>query len=113
VSSFAQQIDNGPVVLPLLQVVQPQADRLMPSQAACQEQSKKGSIPLSLYSSVIGRLPKLLALFGCQPVPKAHAQLLDAFDTANTGRKVGTEKATVGGFIGEAAYSTQAQVDGA
>jgi hypothetical protein len=44
---------------------------------------------------------------------KAHAQFLDAFDAAETGREVGTEKATVGGLVREAAYSTQAQVDGA
>jgi hypothetical protein len=42
-----------------------------------------------------------------------HAQFFDAFETANTGRKVGTEKATVGGFVRESANCTQAQVDDA
>ena len=31
VSPFAQQIDNGPVVLPLLEMLKSQADSLMPS----------------------------------------------------------------------------------
>jgi len=35
--SLPQQIDNGPVLFPLLKVVESQAYRLMPSQTACQE----------------------------------------------------------------------------
>jgi hypothetical protein len=85
----------------------------MPSQTACQEQGEERSIPLSLDALVVGCLPECLALFGCQPVAKAHAQFFDAFDTANTGRKAGTKQAAASGLICKSAYGPQSEPDGA
>jgi hypothetical protein len=101
------------VILPLLEMVESQADGLMPSQTACQEQGQKGPIPLSFHAMAVGGLPKCLALFGRQPVPKAHAQLLDALDSPNAGRKVRAEKTTVGCLIRKTAPCSQPQVDSA
>ena len=63
-SAFAHQIDYRPMILTLLQVVQPQADGLMPSQPARKEHGQKGAIPLSFHSLAVRCLPKLLTLFG-------------------------------------------------
>src|ERR1700722_20272835 len=62
-SAFAQKIDNRPVVLPLLDMVQGQTDGLMPSQAAGQEQGQQSAVPLALHAVVVGCLPKSVALF--------------------------------------------------
>jgi hypothetical protein len=93
------------MILALLEMFEPQADSLMPSQSTCKEDSKKGSISLSFDALVVGRLPKRMALVGSQPVAEPHTQLLDTFYTANTGREIGTEKATIGGLIRQTAYS--------
>src|SRR6266568_2812187 len=109
VSSLTQQIDNGPVILALLEMVESQTDCLMPPQSACQEQGQKGPIPFSFDTRAVWCLPECRALFSRQPISKPHAQLLDAFDSANAGCEVRAKKAAVGCLIRKAAHRPQSQ----
>jgi hypothetical protein len=52
-------------------------------------------------------------LFYREPVPETHAQFLDALNSANASRRIGTEQTAVGGFVCESAYCAKAQIDSA
>src|SRR5215471_12928110 len=60
---------------------------------------------------MIGRRPKRMALLCRQPVPETHAQLLDAFHSANASSKVGTEQTAIGSFICQSAHRAKTQID--
>jgi len=52
-----------------------------------------------------------MALLCREPVPETHAQLLDAFYTANASSQIGTEQTAVGSFVRESAHGAKAQID--
>jgi hypothetical protein len=106
-ASLADQIDNGPMLLALLEVIQSQRHGFMPPQAAREQQSEQCSIAFSFQSLMIGCLPKCLALLRSQPIAEGHSQLLHAFNAANASRQIGAEETTVGGLVCEAAHGAE------
>ena len=86
-ASFTDQINNGPMLFALLEMIQSQRHRFMPPQAAREQQREQRSVTLSFQAMMIGCLPKCLALLRGQPIAKPHSQLLHAFNAANTSRQ--------------------------
>jgi hypothetical protein len=107
VASLADQINNGPMLFALLEVIQSQRHRFMPPQAAREQQCEQCPVAFSFQSLMIGCLPKCLALLRGQPIAKAHSQLLNALNAANTSRQIGTEETAVGGLVCKPAHSTE------
>jgi hypothetical protein len=62
VASLANQINNGPMLLALLEMIQCQSYGFMPSQPTREQQCEQCSVALSFQSLVIGGLPKRMAL---------------------------------------------------
>ena len=89
VPPFAEKVDNGPMVLPLLEMIKPQTDSLMPPKTAGKEKSQESPIPLSFNAIAIRRLPERMALLGGQPVSQADPELLYALDPPDTGCQIG------------------------
>ena len=52
-----------------------------------------------------------MALICREPVSETHAQLLDAFHSANSGCRVRTEQTAIGGFVCESPHGTKTQID--
>src|SRR5206468_7833464 len=105
--SLANQIINRPMLYELLEVIQSQRHGFMPPQAAREQQCEQCSVAFSFQSSMIGCLPKCLALLRSQPIAEAHSQLLHAFNTANASRQIGAEETAVGGLVCEPTHGTE------
>src|SRR5208282_508123 len=85
VASFADQINNCPMLFALLEMIQCQSHSFMPPQPTREKQCEQGPVTFSFQSLTIGCLPKRIALLCRQPVPEPDAQFLDSFDATNTG----------------------------
>lgn len=106
-ASLAGQINNGPMVFALLELIQSQRYGFMPPQAAREQQCKQCSVTFSFQSLMIGGSPKCLALLRSQPIAEAHSQFLHPFDTANTSRQIGAEQTAVGGLVCKPPHGTE------
>ena len=106
-ASLADQINNGPMLFALLEMIQSQRYGFMPPQAAREQQCEQCSVTFSFQSLMIGCLPKCLALLRGQPIAETHSQLLHAFNAANTSRQIGAEETAVGGLVCEPAHRTE------
>jgi hypothetical protein len=88
------------------------ADSLMPSEPARQEQRKKRSVPFPFETLTIRCLPKRVRLLCREPISEPHAEVLYAFDPANTARKVGTEQPTISGLLSEPHHRRPVRIAG-
>src|ERR1700751_4443428 len=107
VASLADQINNGPMLFALLEMIKSQRHSFMPPQAAREQQCEQCSVAFSFQSLMIGCLPKCLALPCSQPIAEAHSQLFHAFNATNTSRQIGAEETAVGGLVCEPAHGTE------
>src|SRR5229473_8051438 len=73
VASLADQINNGPMLSALLEVIQCQSHGFMPPQAAREQQREQRSVTLSFQAMMIGCLPKSLA--NCQAALPTSSRL--------------------------------------
>ena len=60
---FALQVDDGPVVLPLLYVPKVQVHRLMPPKSACKQDGQEHAIAFAFQHLTIGYVPEPFLLF--------------------------------------------------
>ena len=111
-SCLALQIDDGPVFLPLFQMLESQGNGFVPAKTAGKQQRKKRAISLALQVLTVGGLPECKALLGAQPVAETDSEISYAFYTANSRGQVGAQEAGVRRLIGEAPDGAQSKVDG-
>src|SRR5258708_8155952 len=84
VASLTHQVDDGPVFLPLLEMIQRQCDGFVSSQPTREQESQQSAVSFSFEPLAIRRFPKRLPLLCSQPVAKSNAYLLHAFNATNT-----------------------------
>jgi hypothetical protein len=99
---LADQIDDGPVVVPPLEMGNIQFCGLFPAQATTQEQPEQRSISLALERIRVRGLPKRFCLFGSEPITKANAEVFRPFDSPDARSKIQAEQAGIGSFVCEA-----------
>src|SRR5271170_5799744 len=102
--AFTEEINDGPMIVPLLEMRQIQGDQLGTSQTAPQEQCKDCMVPLAFCIPGIRCIEKSAPLSTCQPVSEPHAELFCSLHSADAGRKIGTQQTVVGGLISESAH---------
>src|ERR1039457_6457760 len=78
VAGFALQVDNSPVVFPLLDVAEIQVHCLVPSKAVGEQDRQECAIPFALQEPRVGRVPEPLGLFWRKPIPEPEADLPDS-----------------------------------
>jgi hypothetical protein len=78
-TSFSEQVNNGPVIVSLLKVRQLQTDQLGTPQAAAQQDGKNGMVSFALRFGPVGRVEKPPALSAGEPIAEAGTKLLRAF----------------------------------
>jgi hypothetical protein len=76
-----------------------------------QQYGENRTVPLSFESVRGRRLPEATGFLSREPVPKPHTQLLDTFHTPDTGGEIGTEQASICGFVDEPSYRSKSSID--
>ncbi|NWF84665.1 MAG: hypothetical protein HXY18_12635 [Bryobacteraceae bacterium] len=100
-AALANQIDDGPVILPALEMSNFQFRRLFPAQPATQQCPEQRSIPFAFERSRVRYLPERSCLFVYQPVAKANSEVLRPSDSADSGSQIRTQQAGIGSFVRE------------
>jgi len=111
VPTLPDGIDNCPMALPLLKVIDSQFGNLMPPQSAREEESEQCAIALAFEPLSVWRLPEQLRLLRCQPVAGTHAQLFEALHATDTSRQICAQEAAIGSFVRETPDSPKAEID--
>ena len=62
-TGFANQVDDGPVILSTLEMINGQFGQLAAPQSATQQHSKYGPVPLALQCGRIRELPERSSFF--------------------------------------------------
>ncbi len=110
--TLSDQVHDGPVALPYLNVVHVQANKFRSPQATAKQYSQHRVITLRSQGRTARPAENHRALVRTEPVPDPEAQLLDAFHAADPSRQFWTQQARIGGFIGYSPDRSQLLVDG-
>src|SRR5713101_6284968 len=110
--TFANQINNGPVSLAHLDVVQLQTDQFRPAKATTEQHGQHRIIALGAHSVSPRMLEHFRTLLRAQPITGPESELLDSLDAANPRGQLGTQQASVGGFVSQATHGRKLLVDG-
>src|SRR5437016_1160434 len=108
VATFTNQINNGPVSLAHLDVVQFQTDQFRPAKATTEQHGQHRIIALGAHSVS----PRMLEHFRTLLRAQSESELLDSLDAANPRSQIGTQQASVGGFVSQATHGCELLVDG-
>src|SRR6266568_228969 len=111
VATFANQINNGPVSLAHLDVVQLQTNQLRPAKATTEQHGQHRRIALGPHSGSPRMLEHFRTLLRAQPIPGAKPKLLDTFHPADPGSEFRAEQAGGGGFVREPSHGCELLVD--
>ena len=110
-TTLADQVNNGPMSLPNLDVISLQCRKFGAAQATAHQNTDHCVIPPGTQIATHDPVQYLRALFQAQPVAGTPAQLLDALNLANPCRQFRTQKPAVGGFVREPSNRGQSLVD--
>ena len=111
VAALSDQINDCPMCLPLLKVVESQFGNLVSPQAACKQQREQRPITLAFQLLRVWRLPERLCLLGCQPIAGSHAQFLQALHASDSGGKIGAQETAICRFICKAPDRAKTEID--
>jgi hypothetical protein len=111
-TTFTKQVNDGPVIVPLLKVRQLQPNQLGTPQATAQKKSQDGMISFALCILFIRGIEKAAPLSAGKPIPEPSTELFCAFHTPDTCCEIGTEQSIVGSLVGQSAHRRRPQVDG-
>ena len=111
VTAFADQVHDGPVILPPLNTRELQLCSLSTAQPAAQQNPKQGAIPFALQCTRIGHLAQRARLCSREPVAQTHTRALRALDSANSGNYVGAQQAGISGLVCKAPYGCQPSIN--
>src|SRR5215472_9349309 len=113
VPSFPDEVNNGPMVFPALNMVQGQINQFFSTETTPKEYRKDSSIPFSLHRLQVGKLPEGSGFIHSQPISQSHAQFLCSLHATNASSQIRTEEPGIGRFIGESSDCCKPHVDGA
>ena len=73
VPSLSDEINNGPMIFPPLNVVEVQIDELSSPKTTTEKHCRNSAIPRAFHTVHAGKLPQRAGFFYGQPIPKSHA----------------------------------------
>ncbi len=85
---LADQVDDGPVIVPLLKMGKIQFCRLFPAQPAAQEHPEQRSISLAFERTRVRHLPERPCLVGGEPVSETNTEVLRPFNSPDASSKI-------------------------
>src|ERR1700730_730100 len=111
VRTLPNQVHNGPVILPALDVVKHQINQFSATQTTTKQQSQDSAVPLAFKSVRVGKLPQRAGFFHREPIPKPHSQLFRSLHAPDAGSEFWAQESCVGCFIGQPSNCSQSDVD--
>jgi hypothetical protein len=112
VATFANQINHGPVSLARLDVVQLQANQFRSAKATTKQHGQHRVVALGTHTVTTSMFEHFRTLLCAQPITGPESELLDSLDAANPRGQLGTQQASVGGFVSQATHGCKLLVDG-
>lgn len=103
-AAFAEQIDNSPVIVTTLEMLQGKLSGFRTPQSTPEQEGENGTIPFADQRFAVWATKQVFGLFRAEPVAQPNAQTLGALDTPNAGGQVRAEQSHIGSFVGEPAY---------
>jgi len=111
VAALPDQVNDGPVILPLLKMIQAQVGQFGSAQPATEQDRQHCVVALPANRLDVRGMQEGVGLFGGEPIPESDAQLFCSFDPTNASGQLRTEKSGIGCFVREATNSSQPQID--
>ena len=111
-TTFANQINQGPVSLAHLDVIQLQANQFRPAKATAEQHGQHRVVALRTHALAKGIPEHGGTLLDAQPVASAKAELFHSSHPANPGSQLGTQQAGIGGLVGQATHGSELLIDG-
>ena len=108
---LANQIDDHPTPLALLDIGEVELGEFPAPQAATEQQTKQHTVAFTLQRRAVGSLQQLEGLRPGQPVPRPDPRAFGALDPSDRGGHGGIEQGVVGGLDRQLFEGRQAQVD--
>ena len=108
---LADQINDGPVVLPALKMSNVQFCRLFPAQPATQEDPEQRPVSLALERIRVRHLPECFCLVGGEPVTETNAEVFRPFDSPDASSEIRAEQSGIGSFVREPTDRREPAVD--
>ena len=109
--TLADQVDNGPMLFPSLQLLYRQVRQLGPAKPTAETERQDGSTALAPKGLDVGAVQQGSGLPGSEPVAQSDTQPLGPFHAANARRQLGAQQAGVGRLVSQSAHCSQSKVD--
>jgi hypothetical protein len=100
VPTLPDQIDDGPMVLSTLKVIEGKVRQLATSQTTTQQDCDDCTISLALERLGIGKLPESTSLICREPISQSHSELLQSLHATDAGGKFGAQQSCIGRLVG-------------
>ena len=110
-TTFADQVDDGPVLLSLLQMLHRQVNQFRPPQTATEQQRQHRKVSLAPDRASGRNAEKRFPLICGQPVSEPDPEFLGSLYSANAGGKLRAEQTTISSFVSEATNRSQTNID--
>jgi len=111
VSSFPDQINDGPMIFSPLNMVKGQINEFSSTQPTPQKNRQDGSIPFTLNAVHVRKLPQGARLIHGQPIPKSHSQFFCSFHATDAGSKFWAQESRIGRLVGKSSDGRQPNVN--
>ncbi len=96
-AAFSHHVNDGPVILALLQVSDLQFSQFATAQATAEEDRQDRSVTLSDHGVLSRQAQQGLSFSGCKPIAKPGAELLGTPDALNACRELRAEQTRICG----------------
>src|SRR6266481_2240444 len=113
VPSFSYEVNDGPVVLSALNMIEAQVNEFFSTEPTPQENRQDGSISLTLHAVHVWKLPQGAGFLYGQPISKPHSELFCSLHATDPRSQIGAKQSSVRRLIGESSDGGKPHVDGA
>jgi hypothetical protein len=90
--SFAYQVDNGPVILPSLQVLDRKMRQLRSAKAAPEADCEDASATFATDRLDVGGVEQRFGLIGTEPIAQPDTEFFCSLHAANASRQLGARR---------------------
>ena len=108
---FPDEVNDCPVVFPLLNIANCQRDDLRPSQSTAEEKRDDRGVALLGKCFGGGSREELFTLCGAQPTANATSELGYSLHAPDAGDQFGAQQTGVGRLVGQAPHCSEPDVD--
>src|SRR5713226_2480532 len=110
-SALANQIDNNPVALPQLQLIQSQTYDFRASQSTSEQQSEHCSVSSTLQSVLRNSIQQLLCLIASEPIANLSPKPLDSLNSPDSSHQFRAQPTALSRLIGQPPDRGKMKVD--